>query len=281
MPKNPKKSSSLVVAAAPKTPATSKAKTPTPIEGRNLSLVVGSEAAASKLVGEGGAAAVEGGVTLVTGRAYATREQLVPAEAIFFDRDRKPHADGPWLGEADKVCWRDEASGYDCIMMRERSDGHLRGFVGVPREHPLWGWESEAVPSDIGIEVHGGLDYAHECQKGPSPNLHAEVNRICHVPGRGQAQPLDAVGAPADANAWWFGFSCNQPYDLVPNSRSRATGFMRAEIGQLYRDDAYVVREIVHLAAQLHAIANGENIPDRSGSPPPPIGLDPSRGGRS
>ncbi len=284
MPKTPKKSNSLVPATpSSKALAGSKgtASTPKPIEGRNLGPLVGSKVAAGKLVGDEGTVSLEGGVTLVTGRAYATRDQVVPAEAIFFDRDAKPHADGPWLGEADKVCWRDEASGYDCIMMRERTDGHLRGFVGIPKDHPLWGWEDEAVPPDLGIEVHGGLDYAQECQNGPSPTLHAEMRRICHVSETIRARPLDAVGTPTNANAWWFGFSCDQPYDLVPNKRSQATSFMQAEIGQQYRDDAYVVREIAHLAAQLRAIADGGEMPRRSGPTPPPIGLDPRRGGRA
>ena len=49
------------------------------------------------------------GVGLVTGRAYATRECVVPAEEIFYDQAARPGGTGAWLGEADKVSWRDTA----------------------------------------------------------------------------------------------------------------------------------------------------------------------------
>ena len=51
-----------------------------------------------------------------------------------------------------------------------------------------------------------------------------------------------------------------------------------SELARTYRDDAYVVRETVALAAQLRAIAEGDAAPQRDDQPPP-IGLDPSRGG--
>src|SRR3546814_19647859 len=76
----------------------------------------------------------EGGVVLVTGRAYATRAGVVAAEEIFYDQAARPDGKGPWLGEADKVSWRDEASGYDCIMLRDTDDGFLAGYVGIPQD---------------------------------------------------------------------------------------------------------------------------------------------------
>ena len=51
-----------------------------------------------------------------------------------------------------------------------------------------------------------------------------------------------------------------------------------SELARTYRDDAYVVRETVALAAQLRAIAEGDAAPQRDDQPPP-LGLDPSRGG--
>jgi hypothetical protein len=50
---------------------------------------------------------------------------------------------------------------------------------------------------------------------------------------------------------------------------------MVAETPAEYRDDAYVIREITNLAAQLKAIADGEPVPAREGPPLPPIGLEP------
>ena len=246
--------------------------------------ILGSDLAVAKLIGDGGDVMREGGVVLVTGRAYATRACVVPAEEIFYDQAARPGGKGPWLGEADKVSWRDEASGYDCIMLRDTDDGFLSGYVGIPHDHPLWGWDNRAVPSDIGIEVHGGLTYSRLCEGGPSParRLAVEARRICHVTLRPAVyHPVEHATDHRieDSHAWWFGFSCDHAYDLIPNARPNSSGSKSSELARIYRDDAYVVRETIALAAQLRAIAEGGAMPARDGAPPP-LGLDPRRGGR-
>lgn len=245
--------------------------------------ILGSDLAVAKLIGDGGDAMREGGVVLVTGRAYATRAGVVPAEEIFYDQAARPGGKGPWLGEADKVSWRDEASGYDCIMLRDTDDGFLSGYVGIPHNHPLWGWDNGAVPSDIGIEVHGGLTYSRLCEEGPSParRLAAEARRICHVTLRPAVYHPVAHATDhrvEDPHAWWFGFSCDHAYDLIPRHAQVSSRPKSSELARTYRDDAYVVRETVALAAQLRAIAEGDAAPQRDDQPPP-IGLDPNRGG--
>lgn len=287
MSRKPNKSTSLVPVGQRKPPARRKAATPAVIPATTDALlpILGSAVAVSKLVGTGGEVARERDVTLVTGRAYATREMVVPSDEIYYDGDATPAGDGPWLGEADKVSWRDEATGFDCIMLRDTARGFLSGYVGVPRDHPLWGWESEAVPPDLGIDVHGGLTYSAICQEGPSPErrIVSEARRICHSPHRLQRHmPLRHATdhRAADGDAWWFGFDCDHPYDLAPGDLRPGTGFMQAEVGAQYRDDAYVVREATALAAQLQAIAEGGTAPGRDGPLPPPIGLDPDKGGR-
>jgi hypothetical protein len=72
-------------------------------------------------------------------------------------------------------------------------------------------------------------------------------------------------------DVWWFGFSCNQPYDLVPRESRRAAP-LGLENGRVYRDERYVVRETTNLAAQLHAIAEGLPMPQIRGERPP-VGL--------
>lgn len=225
----------------------------------------------------------DGPATLVTGRAYAAGGNVVPADAIYFSDEVAPRADGPWLGEADKVAWRDPASGYDLIMMRAR-DGNLCGYVGVPRAHPLHGWESGAVPAGLGIEVHGGITYSRICDGGPSPDsgIRAEARRICHshvTPLR--REPIaNATGQRAEgADAWWFGFECDCAGDLVPGNVAHAERAAAAGMAQVYRDHAYVLRETLDLAAQLRAVEDGRPVPPRSGPPLPPIGPDPKRRG--
>lgn len=277
---------SLVPAGRKPTPKSpTKPGTSVAIASGTLLPILRSELAVAKLVGSGGEVSREGSVTLITGRGYVTREMIVPAEEIYYDTASGTTADRVSLGEADKVAWRDPGSGYDCIMHRDTVGGFLSGFVGVPRDHPLWGWEHEAVPVDFGIEVHGGLSYSAICQDGPSPlrRLIREAHRICHVRADRPAayEPLRQAGDHRvdDAHVWWFGFSCNQAYDVVP-ANTRGSGYLSAEVGGEYRDDGYVVREVTNLAAQLRAIAEGEPMPPRMGPPLPPIGLDPKRGGR-
>ncbi|WP_394653106.1 hypothetical protein [uncultured Sphingomonas sp.] len=281
----PSKSTALVPGAQRKLPTRKKAAAPAiaPATDDTLLPILGSEPAVAKLAGTGGEITREDGVALVTGRGYATGAGMIPAAEIYYDRASRPEGQGPWLGEADKVSWRDEASGYDCIMLRDTRGGFLRGYVGIPREHPLWGWDQKAVPPDLGIEVHGGLTYARLCEHGPSPTrrLAAEARRICHV------VITPAVHHPvrhatdhriADAHAWWFGFSCDHAYDLVPGNGRQGQPPAASELARTYRDDAYVVRETIALAAQLRAVADGRAAPPRECPLPPPLGLDPRRG---
>ncbi len=284
MPKKPSSSTSLIPVSQRKPPAVRRsASTPIAITSATLLPILRSELAVAKLAGTGGEIVREQGVTLVTGRSYVTSEQIVPAEEVYYDAEAKPAGDGPWLGEADKVAWRDEASGYDCIMMRNTRRGFLSGYVGIPQDHPIWGWDHEAVPPDLGIDVHGGLTYSRICQGGPSPErrIVAEARRICHVPRTRQEYELTTHASdyrPENAHAWWCGFRCDHAYDLVPGDGGKSGGFLKAEVGPQYRNDAYVVRETTILAAQLRAIADGGQAPPRDGTLPPAIGLDPRRG---
>jgi hypothetical protein len=245
-----------------------------------LAKLVGSETAVAKMPGTGGEVVRQGGVVRVTGRDYRTSAGTVPASEIFFATGARTRDAGPTLGEADKVTWLDPASGYECIMMRDNPAGFLSGYVGVPLGHPLFGWDHDAVPADLGIDVHGGLTYGRICQEGPSPryDLITEVRRICHVVV-GVVHPKHATEYRAHDDQWWFGFQCDHLYDIVPGDRGHSPRFMGAETTAEYRDDAYVIREVLNLAGQLRAIADGLPVPPREGPPLPAVGLDPKRGG--
>lgn len=226
----------------------------------------------------------EGGTSLVIDRPYVMRDRTIAADEIYFVEGAKPASGGEWLGEADKVAWRDDTTGYECIMMRPTAGGYLAGYVGVPPSHPLYGFEADAIPPDVGIEVHGGLTYSRACQDGPTPErrIAADARRVCHVP-RGSVRYEPTVHATKyrveDSHAWWFGFECNNTYDLIPDDKYRSKRFLGSEVGSVYRDDAYVCAETLNLAAQLRAIEDGAPMPIREGPPPPPVGLDPDRGG--
>lgn len=267
---------------------------PVDLTGRELAPIIGSRDAVAKIVGNGGTITREGGITLVTGRAYVTRDGTIDADEIYYVDGLRKEGGGLGLGEADKVAWRDPATGFECIMLRSPISGALSGYVGVPRDHPLWGWEASAISVDFGIEVHGNVNYSRLCDDGPASErefeleaqreLQLEAQRICHVP---RTSPSRRTASNAsnyrveDAHAWWFGFSCDHAYDVVPNAKPRdRPDFLSAETGREYRDDAYVYGEVRNLANQLLAIANGEEAPSRDGPPLPAIGLDPRGGNR-
>lgn len=244
-----------------------------------LGLIIGGCRGIAKLQGTGGEVLREDGITRVTGRDYATRDGTVPAAEVYFDNSARLRGDGPWLGEADKLAWVDPVTGYECIVMRNNPRGFLSGYVGVPKDHPLFGWDHAAIPDDIGIEVHGGLTYSRVCDEGPGPRrrLVSEIRRICHVIVEA---PLEhATEYRAHPGQWWFGFQCDHVYDVVPDEPVGPQRFMGAETHAEYRDDAYVVREVRNLAQQLKAIADKRPIPARDGPPLPAVGLDPQRGG--
>lgn len=176
------------------------------------------------------------------------------------------HRPGPgrWSREADKIAWTDASTGLGCIIRRERSGGHLAGYVGVGPDHPLFGVEWQAIPASLDIEVHGGISYAAACdESGP------EEIAVCHVP-RG-------TSPGSEGHVWWMGFECNHITDLVPDRTDGNAGDTTLVHGvtPVYRDEAYVFGQVTDLAAQLAAIAKEEDKPPRISPSPPPIGLDP------
>jgi hypothetical protein len=140
-------------------------------------------------------------------------------------------------------------------------DGSLSRWVGVAPAHPLFVYAHDAVPTDLGLRVQGGIEEAQACdESGPEPIS------VCH-PSEGDGDPL-----------WWFGFACDKTYDFVPGGTTQA---LAAENGQTYRTEAYVLEQCTGLARQLAAI--GSNDGSTNGTPldlannAPPVGLDPER----
>lgn len=264
-------------AVSPARAAAKPAKALVPAEAKGLPALPGA--------GSGGVVLQDGGTTLVAGQPYRFGGRAVDVDAVYYVADLKSKQRGPWLGEADKVAWLDEASGYECIIMRSTSGGHLSGYVGVPAGHPLHGYEHDAIPADLDIDVHGGISYSRACQRGPTPQARIvdEARRICHVHRRGPTRRMPITNATdyevQHDDAWWLGFECNQVYDMVPEAPAGRAPFLAAEVGRVYRDEAYVYDEVVHLAAQLRAIADGLPRPEREGPPVPALGLDPRQGG--
>lgn len=171
--------------------------------------------------------------------------------------DKRDWGAGPWQEEYDKLQWVDEATGLDCLAVRQVDFGHLCGYVGVPTGHPVYGLgldaiEGALVPDGSGggepLDVHGGITAATACRAGP------ECGNVCHVP---------RPGRPDDIT--WVGFDCAHAWDVRPAEdamfrRLGATGeriLALRSLGSLrgprteYRTLAYVMAECRRLAAQL------------------------------
>lgn len=200
--------------------------------------------------------------------------------------ERRPYGEGPWENEPDRVAWTDAISDLACLILRQE-DGTLAGYVAIGSSHPLWGYEHDAIPVELGITPHQGIDYSALCdQYGPS-----EL-QICHV-GHGRrvrqttpsVEDSDAAGAP---DAWWFGFACDKVGDFLPkgysnNDKNREHGPRR------YRDIGYVADQVVQLAGKLSALDDHASSIDGDsaaghGVPltlePKPKALLPRKGGR-
>lgn len=181
----------------------------------------------------------------------------VVVDAVFHVREVKPALQGPWSGEADKIAWTDAMTGYGCIIRRSPKGGHLCGYVSVPPTHPIFGRQVHSL-CGYRIGVHGGLDYSAPCQ-----HWEREDRSVCHVtapvpdPRRTQAVHVNAEVDRHD-DAWWFGFSCNHPGDIVPDAARLHGAEPLAGINDpTYKDERFVYSECLRLAAQLKILERG------------------------
>lgn len=168
--------------------------------------------------------------------------------------DRSKWPAGPWDGEPDKAVWVDEATGLDCMIVRQGNSGHLCGYVGVGPDHP-WhattystctvgcdeGWCGHTPESRL--EVHGGITFSERCHPDPKGPGHG----ICHLARPGRPEPV-----------WWFGFDCAHYMDLQPLILSTLGREVLDDspLGNgTYRTVGYVVGECEDLARQLAGVA--------------------------
>ena len=173
--------------------------------------------------------------------AYPIANTEIAATQLFANPDRHPRGHGPWTGEADKVGWIDQHTGMACIILR-RSNGTLSGYVAVTPNHPLHGYRHDAIPGALEILVHGGLSYAEPCEE-----TRPERISVCHV--RIRKTPKVTRKLFEDEDLWWFGFDTDHAYDFVPAEPRRPTSDAKA-----YRNQDYVYRECIKLAAQLYRV---------------------------
>lgn len=143
---------------------------------------------------------------------------------------------GEWDAEPDKRQWQDAGTKLPCLIVRGPA-GALCGYVGVPESHPYHGKDYD----DLGLEVHGGITFAHGCAASAD-----ESRGICHRPAPGESD-----------HVWWLGFDCAHAGDYSPkfdriDRLGEPTGWGSYTE---YRNIAYVEAQCQALAAQLAQVA--------------------------
>lgn len=146
------------------------------------------------------------------------------------DRSRWYGGPGPWDNEPDYRHWVDEATGLDCLIVRNNC-GALCGYVGVMPDHAWYQQGSDEIDRrhDYGL-AHGGLTFAGHCH-----------GHICH--------PADHGTDPV----WWLGFDTAHAGDEMPMRLLLAkhinADLWRSKVpGDVYRDLPYVIAEVEQLA---------------------------------
>lgn len=192
--------------------------------------------------------------------AYPVAGTSIIALQIYHNPDRKPSDDGPWSNEADKIAWVDAETGLGCIMLRQK-DGTISGFVGVDPDHPLFGFNADAVPIAISRTVHGGVTYGKACEVNRFENVplgdpRKERYTVCHVTRTRWVQDYHTVQTTKTEfheDLWWLGFDTCHPGDLVPRqSRHRLKG-------DVYRDQNFVYENCIALARRLKSMAKPQS----------------------
>ena len=166
---------------------------------------------------------------------------------LYRNPERHPRGAGPWTGEPDKLAWVDPATGLSCIILRQ-SNGTLGGYVAVAPSHPLWGFAYDAIPAELDVAPHRGLDYSESCRE-----YERESIAICHVSERRRSARTHPSGREKNTSddTWWFGFGCDAPGDLVPHGYKPP---LHREEGEVYRSIDYVFEETRSLARSLKAV---------------------------
>ena len=118
------------------------------------------------------------------------------------------------------------ASGLRAVVIAAQM-GHRCGYVGVPKDHPLFGKDYD----DVDANVHGGLTFSS-----------GETGKY-----------------PVESNLHWFGFDCSHYMDakdtsiMSPEYLAIHEKYPRIDFEAVVRDLTFCERECESLAEQLCA----------------------------
>lgn len=167
-----------------------------------------------------------------------------------------------------------EHAGYKCVVIFG-SIGHRCGYVGIPKNHLLYGKDYsdylEIKKTDVGDrEVSGIFPLLGACLD-EDERIRIEAYFQCHC-GITYAGGGEHSIYPIESDLWWFGFDCGHcddardlrlAYERFPKHRERLA--MQIEVedrfcidGLTVRTEEYVAEECKKLAEQLKEFEESE-----------------------
>lgn len=160
-----------------------------------------------------------------------------------------------------------EHAGYKCVVIFG-SFGHRCGYVGIPKNHPLYGKDYsdylEIKKADVGDREVSGILPLLGAWLDEDERIRIEAYFSCHG-GITFADGGENSNYPIESDLWWFGFDCAHcddakelelAYKRFPKRRvSIAKQIILARDcpidGLTVRTEEYVAEECKKLAEQL------------------------------
>lgn len=179
-------------------------------------------------------------------------EQLETAPKI----DKSAWGSGEWTDEPDSLNFKTD-EGFDAVIIRQSSGGHLCGYVGIPASHPWHGKSYSAGITPTAEQLDRPVDmdkisvislFASAIGGEASPES-VRIDCLVSVHGGLTYSDRGVAKFGEDPALWYFGFDCAHSGDHSPGYDHRYSS------GGSYRDIAYVKGEIAALSKQLASVA--------------------------
>lgn len=166
-----------------------------------------------------------------------------------------------------------EHTGYTCVVTFGNM-GHRCGYVGIPKNHPLYGKDYsdylEIKKSDVGDREVSGIFPLLGAYLDEDERIRIEAYFQCHG-GITYAGGGEHSSYPIESDLWWFGFDCGHAGDKsdldyamqkFPSHRKEYQQRKMVEskypIDDVIRTEEYVADECKKLAKQLKEFEESE-----------------------
>lgn len=167
-----------------------------------------------------------------------------------------------------------EHAGYKCVVTFNAM-GHRCGYVGIPKNHPLYGKDYsdylEIKKADVGDRKISGIFPLLGACLDKDERIRIEAYFSCHG-GITFADGGENSNYPIESDLWWFGFDCGHAGDKADLSyaiekfpKQAEQLKMQKQINDMYpiegdiiRTEEYVAEECKKLAEQLKEFEESE-----------------------